>query len=565
MSYSNKFTFLLLQVILLFICLFLFVKCANKSSPTGGPKDETPPTLVSSIPITGTTNFTSKIIELEFDEYVKLDKAKEQIIVTPRINGSYTLKQRRNKIIMEFDSAFAENTTYTINFRESIVDITESNPAEKLKIAFSTGSYIDSLSISGYVQLVRSGLSAQKATVSMYEAMDTSTVLDGLPYYFTETNDSGYYELENLKAGDYRVYSFQDANKNLKAESDSEPYGFLKDTLSLSKDTTKVNFLLVNLDVGPLAQISARQSGTTFDIRFNKYLIDYSLTALDSTIELQHYYTDQERKSISIYNTINIIDSLAVSLTVYDSISQELADTVYVKFAETTRKPVAFTLEISMDPIPVSNPLLSATIDFNKPIQSINKDSIYIQLDSAFLVQFDSTQITWNESNTQVKYNLTFADSLFQPSEQSPEKTAERNFNKVTPSIILGHGAFISIEGDSSSASSKALPFTQETSLATLTLNLTTNENAFFIELIDSQYEVIETKYTRRSQVTFENIPPGDYMIRAIIDDNENNTWDPGNIRSNQLPENIVYFQTRDGSKTINLRANFDVMETFEF
>jgi uncharacterized protein (DUF2141 family) len=562
-GYRFSFRNIFLTICILSLALIL-VRCANKTSPTGGPKDETPPVLMLATPPTGTINFDDQTIELEFDEYIKLDKAKEQILITPRMDGDYTIKNRRNRIIMEFDSAFAPNTTYTINFRESIVDITESNPAEQLKLAFSTGSYIDSLDVSGYVNHILLGTPAKKATVALYNVSDTFNILDGLPYYFTETNDSGMYVMENLKAGDYRVYAVMDENRNLMAETDKEPYGFLADTLFLRNDTTGIDIGLIQLDVSPFEIISARQTGTTFDVKVNKYIQMYSLNPLDSTKQLDHAYKDMTRETVSIFPTIDVDDSLAFVFTAYDSIRQEISDTLYLKFPDAGRRPSDFTMSVNIPNIPVNKPIMTANVTFNKPVKIVNQDSIFIQIDSAFTLSFDSSQVAWNTNRTSVTYSYLFPDSLFKKNKESSEPDKSKKRSNITPSLYLGNAAYISVESDTSKILLESLPFVQPTSLATLTFSINTNKEQYFIELLNSNNEVIETRPPAQT-IEFKNIPPGDYSVRAVIDQNSNMLWDPGNILLNQLPENIVYYRGRDGARTINLRSNFDVQEDFEF
>ena len=40
-----------------FYCIYNIYSCAAIQSPSGGPKDNTPPTLLGSIPESGTINF----------------------------------------------------------------------------------------------------------------------------------------------------------------------------------------------------------------------------------------------------------------------------------------------------------------------------------------------------------------------------------------------------------------------------------------------------------------------------------------------------------------------------
>ena len=67
-----------------YLCLLTYcilIACAKQISPTGGPRDETPPEVLEVSPPHLSTNFTSEIIEIEFDEYIKLNNPNEQIVI----------------------------------------------------------------------------------------------------------------------------------------------------------------------------------------------------------------------------------------------------------------------------------------------------------------------------------------------------------------------------------------------------------------------------------------------------------------------------------------------------
>ena len=56
------------------------------------------------------------------------------------------------KVEIEIKNKLRENSTFTFNFGSSIVDYNEGNPLPFLNYTFSTGNYIDSLKISGFVK-----------------------------------------------------------------------------------------------------------------------------------------------------------------------------------------------------------------------------------------------------------------------------------------------------------------------------------------------------------------------------------------------------------------------------
>ena len=56
----------------LFALILLGLSCAAIQRPSGGEKDTTPPTIVSTNPQDGQTNFFEKKIELKFSEHLKI-------------------------------------------------------------------------------------------------------------------------------------------------------------------------------------------------------------------------------------------------------------------------------------------------------------------------------------------------------------------------------------------------------------------------------------------------------------------------------------------------------------
>ena len=194
----------LLQLILC-VCVIAFIySCASQMPPTGGPKDEDPPVLEYSIPSNFALNFNETTIELTFDEPIIVFNLKNELIITPTFFGKYNSKIRKNSVILTFEEPFPDSTTFTLNFREGIKDITEGNAAENLRLAFSTWDFIDSLSIEGTITDLFTVEPVDNYTVGIFNVADTITPLNGPPLYFTRKNKAGHYIIENIKQGNYR-------------------------------------------------------------------------------------------------------------------------------------------------------------------------------------------------------------------------------------------------------------------------------------------------------------------------------------------------------------------------
>ena len=174
--------------VLLYVAIQLSVySCATIGTPTGGPKDTIPPQLVKIIPGQGTLNFNDNVVRLEFNEPIQIKDLQNELIITPGNAGKYKTKISKNSIDFLFDQPFDTNTTYTFNFRKGILDLNESNPPKDLLLAFSTGDYLDSLSINGKVTELLTGKPVPDALVALYRAKDTLNNFTSRPYYLAKT------------------------------------------------------------------------------------------------------------------------------------------------------------------------------------------------------------------------------------------------------------------------------------------------------------------------------------------------------------------------------------------
>jgi uncharacterized protein (DUF2141 family) len=222
-------------------------QCAKRGTPSGGEKDITPPKLLSAEPENMTINFKAKKIRLYFDEYIKLKDVQKQLIVSPplKYNPLITPQGSASKFIeITIKDTLKENTTYTLNFGQSITDNNEGNPNSFLTYVFSTGSYIDSLTVSGVVQDAFNKKVGQFISVMLYELDSTytdSTLYKRPPNYITNTLDSSTtFKLNYLKKGKYALFAVKDEGKNNLFDQEVDKIGFVTDTITLPTDSTYV-------------------------------------------------------------------------------------------------------------------------------------------------------------------------------------------------------------------------------------------------------------------------------------------------------------------------------------
>ena len=234
----------LLNFIFLLLICATFINCANRGKPSGGAKDVTPPKIVKSNPENYSVNFKGKEIEITFDEYVKLKELQSQLIISPPMDPApeITPMSIASKTIrIRINDTLEANTTYAFNFGNSIVDNNEENPFPYFKYVLSTGDYIDSLSVNGYITDAELRKPDDFVSVMLYEVDSTltdSVVFRERPKYITNTLDSTTtFTLENLKAGKYMLVAMKDKNQDYKFQPESDKIGFYKNYITVPTDS----------------------------------------------------------------------------------------------------------------------------------------------------------------------------------------------------------------------------------------------------------------------------------------------------------------------------------------
>jgi len=537
------------------------LSCARQTTPTGGPKDTIPPSFISSNPAKGQINFKGQEVELTFNEALLLNNPKEQIIITPDIQKKYDITVRKNKAHLEFENPLNDSTTYSINFRDAIQDITEKNPVVNMKIAFSTGTYIDSLSIEGKVTNPLEPKEVKNATVALYQS-DTFDIFRHKPTYLTQTNDKGLFRIENLKHGTYFIYAIDDKNRNIIVDSKNEAYGFLADTIILHSNRSAVNIPLVKLDARPLKLMNARPYNTYFNIKLSKNLSAFTLTSESGEIMISSFAEDQS--GIKVFNTIAPTDSVKVRMRGIDSVSNVVDTAFYVKFNKRDVKKEAFTMQPSAFKVLANRGTLTGQIKFNKPVLDVNYDSILYKIDSLNTIRLQPQDLRWDSlRNVATVYKVidkslvTTARENGHPAATQPGAKGPREKTK-TFQLYLGKSAFVSIELDSSAQVSEPLKPLQFDETGIILVTVETKESSFIVQLLDKTSKVIQS-HRNLKKVSFEDLTPDDYQLRLVIDRNNDGRWSPGNFYKRIEAEPTVFYYNEQRSPAIKLKANFEI------
>ena len=206
----KKTALLLFLISLYFLQTTLLSSCANIIPPVGGPRDSFPPMLIKAIPAETTRNFTGKTITLQFDEYLEIENAFENVLVSPAPEKFPQVDAKLRTVTIKLKDTLEPNTTYSIQFGNAIKDINEGNVLKGFSYVFSTGNTIDSLGLQGTVQLAETGQTDSTLLVVLYNKMYDSAVAKEKPRYITRLDGKGNFKFEHLPAGTFNLFAFKD-------------------------------------------------------------------------------------------------------------------------------------------------------------------------------------------------------------------------------------------------------------------------------------------------------------------------------------------------------------------
>ena len=521
---------------LFFLLIYnLLIGCAQFVPPTGGKMDEIPPKLINSIPKMEQKNFKEKSIRLEFNELIDVTSLRQELLITPATEGTFDIKSKSNAVIIKFDKAFKDSTTYTVNFRKGIKDLNERNETKNLKLVFSTSNSIDSLIIGGNVKSILTNQPILDAHVALYKIQDSLDLKKTKPDYFIKTDSSGNYQFENIKKGKYKIYAFIDKNNNLRYDTKTEPIGFRQDTLDLFKNLTEINFFIANANNEKPKNVKSQSRVEDYTVLYDKNIKTFAVT-FDNKADSIPY--KGEAKELRFYNTKQRTDTLKVNITVTDSSNVSFTHIQKIKFKEPEkrrkekREYLSFNLKPKIGEDIDKN--MKLEFNFETPILNFDVTKIKILSDTTKEENLNNEDITWNKSKTELKITKTI--------------DAKRELK-----LELSRGAFINIKGDSSDKVILKNPILKSENYSLVEGSFDEKKTNKIIQIVNERYEVVAEEKTK-SKFLFKNIKPGIYLLRIIKDKNDNGYWDYGNVEKNIQPEEIQFYQD-----PIRLKANFEV------
>jgi len=200
--------------ILAVILTQLILSCANKGTITGGEKDVKPPVVISCDPENFSRNISEKKIHIKFDEYFQLKDIKSQLIISPPLENDPEIDPHGKNLNIDLNDELLENTTYTLNFGNSIVDLNEGNILNNFLFVFSTGEILDSLIIKGKVEDAFTGKAVENVFVMLYKEVEDSIPYKKIPVYISKTDKEGKFSINNIHEGSYKLFALKEEINN---------------------------------------------------------------------------------------------------------------------------------------------------------------------------------------------------------------------------------------------------------------------------------------------------------------------------------------------------------------
>lgn len=566
-----------------FLAYVVVASCAKPSSPTGGPKDKEAPAILKSEPANGQTNFRGKKIIITFNEYIQLDKIAEKFMVSPPMTKKPEISIKGKSLVIEYDEVLRDSTTYTFYFQDAIRDLNESNPIDNYQFVFSTGDIVDSLSVTGNVLSAFSLDPPENTLVLLYGNLADSAVSKTLPDYITRVTKTGYFRIDNVREGTYRLYALKDNDNSKNFNLPDEDFAYLDSLVRVTPenyiqplpDTSGIKMPLRKeadtiVRQGDYRLFMFRHEKTlrylTGSPRPMKYKLQYTLSLPPDSAgfslsipeaEPGSYFTERNPAgdTIIVWLTDSSLYSKSQLTTIIgypftDSLGDDVIknDTVIMRFVA----PRPARGKIRPAPLRITSSLASGAL---KPRQRITFNSL-----TPFR-EPDTSKIRLFEVNEKDKTKIPVPYTFVRDSVNScrlfldAQVVQKKNYLFITDSAAFGN-----IYGEANDSTGTRFIVRNDDTFSKLKLNINNFEGSRIIQLLNSQDKILREVLMAKDGVTeFDLLDKGKYRLRVIYDLDGDGKWTTGDYRKKRQPEPVSFYP-----KEIDLGENFWADNTWD-
>jgi hypothetical protein len=557
--------------------------------PTGGPLDSLPPVLVGTQPGYKTLNYQGNEVRLTFNEYIIPDQVSEMLVVSPPLTKRPTILTKSKTLIVQFNEELRDSATYSLDFKNSVVDNNERNPFGNLRFSFSTGDVFDSLRVAGRVINGFNLEPVENALIMLHKNLHDSAVYRVKPDYIGKADAMGLFLIDNIAPGKYHIFSVNDANSDLMYNEGAEEIAFMDtlvipsaefheelDTLVHGVDSMLVtghtSFLpgpfylrLFSEDIFDQFLDSYKRDGRNkCTFVFNEPVSDTFGTRLINTEATDWYLLEPNEKvdSLVMWLTDTIVakmDTLQMELAYFqlDSLDQLYVqkDTLLLTYTDKeeddTKKKRRGRDDKEEGPPPIEQftwitNLSTSVFDINgliqltapEPVKDFDKSGILLYLSEDTLKTpldfgFEKDSSVWRQYNISYKW----------------EPEAEY-------SLEIDSAACENIYGITSQKLFKKFKIREEDYYGTIKLNMTGVKSPMIAQLLkntDKEEVITEKSFSEDQIVVFDFLAPEKFKVKIIYDENSNGKWDTGSYQDNYQPERVAYI-----NEVIKVRGNWD-------
>lgn len=563
------------------VTFLLIGGCAKISSPSGGPRDIEPPVILKSMPENGTRNFKGKRFAITFNEYVTLENINEKFMISPPLVRKPKVSLKGKSVVVEYEDDLRDSTTYTFNFQDAIKDLNEGNKIDNYQFVFSTGPVIDSLSVTGNVYTALNLNPPENSLILLYSELTDSAVMKDIPGYISRADKKGYFRIDNVRAGTYRLFALKDADNSKNFNLPDEEFGFLDSTMTVSaeknylpvvKDTIikslKTSTADTTIIIGEykliLFQHEKKMHYLTSSARSSPYYLNYTLSLPPDTMgfdfsipgtDSESYIIERSKRNdtlriwlsdSSLYSRPQI--STLVRYPFTDTTGKIILkeDTLQMRFLvpRTTRgrtKPIPYTVKTSFSGgslSPGQKILLTSETPFRDP---------------------DTSRIRIFEMAGPDRKTIPFR--LTRDSTNSCKMILDvQLFQGKNYLYIADSAAFGNIYGERADSVGTKFSIRANDSFGKLTIDIKNYQGERIIQLLSGDEKVVREKQMKEDgKVVFTFLDPGKYKIRVIYDLNGDGKWTTGDFEKARQPEPVSFFP-----REIEVKANWEIDQDWD-
>lgn len=585
-----------LYYIFIIIAAAVMYSCANIGNPSGGPIDKTPPIFMRSNPTPNAVNVKDRKIEIFFDEIVTLKDPSTKIIVSPAQTEMPRMSALGRKVTVELVDSLLPNTTYTIDFSNSIQDNNEGNAIDNFAFAFSTGSVIDSMRVSGYVLDSRTLEPMQSVVVGLQSNLADSAFHKEKLQRVALTNDRGQFTIRNVSPGSYHIFALKDLDRDYKFGNPTEDIAFLDSIIVPSIGSREAADTVYN-DLNEIDTImhATRPAYFPNDILLSMFNEDRKSQYLANNLRV-----DSTRISLTFAAASDTLPSLSIVGR------NDVPDQWYTLERSQTNDTLTYWIRpphlVSADTLMVATTYLRTdtasnlswgtdTLKFTFQRQKAKKKKKNEETDSLEQIRFmelhplaNGTQEVYAplllQTGTPIERYSREAfhlqrklqnDTTFYPAEIKSIALRDSTLSRrdLMLKVDWEPGAAYTLAVDSLAMTDiyglQTKPLKVDFNVrkmeeyGNIVFNIPAVRDSAIVELLDGTEKIVLRAPVKSHRAELLNLLPGKYYARLFIDRNGNGKYDTGNYDMHLQPEETVYYPG-----AINLKKNWDVEQTWD-